>query len=306
MNKEVNLSADQEKVIIDKMVNATKKYCTPLVSPIELPITAETQPGVGSAAFVQIGNIKGILTAEHVALPVIGRNNSVIHIPHPTNYKLLPLGFIPPIITMPIPFKTHLSGAEPALTAAFQEYLLDADLAFIPLNEMAIREVEMIGKKFWNVDLNISSLKMSDNTPRNKAWVIHACVVDGWGLEPEISSEIPVISFPKSGPCIVVPNLKWRVFKSYTHQEGEYVMDILICPINTKAEIPESFRGISGGALWEILFDPLTSEIQEVILIGMANQENKNYGKIQSILCRGPVSIYQSFIPHCKKELKTR
>ncbi|MFH1644483.1 MAG: hypothetical protein ABIA74_04900 [bacterium] len=59
---------------------------------------------------------------------------------------------------------------------------------------------------------------------------------------------------------------------------------------------------MSGGALWQVILKENTS-IKNINLCGVATEQIPGNGKIEKLICRGPVALYESFYPFALSKL---
>jgi hypothetical protein len=90
--------------------------------------------------------------------------------------------------------------------------------------------------------------------------------------------------------------------------EGSDYIDALITPENADAPLPESFRGVSGGALWR-LRDPFQLVSQttyprstDFVLAGVMFWEDRTVTP-RFLRAHGPISLYEIFLPKLRNWL---
>ncbi|QTA79805.1 peptidase domain-containing protein [Desulfonema limicola] len=181
---------------------------------------------IGSGTLVEIGNIKGILTAQHV-IEAISHQKEIGFIikKHPHRY-ILP--------SNTIDFFEIDRGKQESK---------GPDLGFIKLPQNNIGAITAV-KSFYNISVN-----------RDKALKTH----------PEKQKELWCMSgFPDEFTKNGIPSQKFSSLKGITHVcgfsetvrnyvDGEYDYFKLTAQYHELTQTPESFGGVSGGGLWHII-----------------------------------------------------
>lgn len=278
--KMMTISEQDKKKFINKAIAATNIYSTPLVhnhSDIK-------QREIGSGTFAIIGNTKGVLTNAHVAK--IFEEFSYFSVPDPNQTAT--------IYRMPYVLSINL----PAL-----KQFPDVDMSFLVLDPRAYDIVIQIGKQFWNLDQSVKEVNNTFSTNTSfSMFLIHGNVAEGARLiyDPTTLSQKTQL-YPNAGPYIVAPDLNNIESGTCTYEglrNGIFKVDKIVCPINTKDKMPNNFSGMSGGALWQIIFDT-DDNVQRVILTGIATAFGRHEKKAEWLECRGPITLYQSFYLFC-------
>ncbi len=273
---ESTMTLEEQDYYKNSVAQATGIYSTALFSPSS--IIKDTE--LGSGTFVIIGGVKGLLTNDHVAKIFIDKNLSYVHILYSApDSKILQFENIIRI---------------PALAPG-----VGVDLAFFALRPSAYEVIESLGKRFWDMDQSAQEHKpFTVDDSKAGIWVINGVVAEGKKRQYGVSTPpYNIIVVYKGGSNIVIPSTIEYGTCSYEAPINLMVtLDYITCPIQTKNKVPKSFCGLSGGALWKVIFKD--KQIQNIILYGVATE----YGpkeKAQFFKCRGPVTLFQVFYPFC-------
>jgi hypothetical protein len=99
--------------------------------------------------------------------------------------------------------------------------------------------------------------------------------------------------------------------QSWTGQNGYDFVDLLAAR-EPGTVIPNSFQGVSGGALWRFRdFFHMSEPPQELkrddyVLAGIVFWEDQTNPDAPFIRAHGPLSIYENFLPKVREWLRTR
>ena len=237
---------------------------------------------IGSGTFITVGDITGILTAEHVVklLDDTSFNGppkflGLVIQKHEHRYTIE---------------REHIKIHKIARGTVDSE---GPDLAFIgiPLAELGtIRAV----KSFYNLQQDRKRMLSSPPKSNLGAWAICGA--------PDIETT--------NGKS--TQGLKLKGFNSYCFFGGDpriYDMDKfdyleMTVRYDCHPDIPESFGGISGGGVWQIPLIQMTNgEIKpkEYLLSGIAFYQTEKYGSRRFIRCHSRKSIYDIAYGSIKK-----
>jgi hypothetical protein len=180
----------------------------------------------GSGTFVQLGKIKGILTAGHVIdnLPTSGE-----------------VGLVRP--------KSALQNMRVDMSHTDRETLWDKvekhapDLGFLKLPDHVAAAVEAQGGVFYNLE---KPREAKPSSPPNKMSEIRALVgaVDEW-------SEIEPGTVPKTKKKVVGALLGAVKSTREFNEDGVELVEIGV-DYGSSTRSPQSYEGVSGGALWKL------------------------------------------------------
>ncbi len=263
--------------------NIIRKYYTPLLG--QEPDTGEFADN-GTGTFVVIGGKKGILTSSHVADIFMKKP---LYVPSFDGETLNQLSF-------------SLNVALPWL-----ERGLDVDLAFLLLKDNVSNIVQdQLGKQFWDLDKGLCNWK--EHVLKNVSgslWVIHGAVAENKELIENNGKKY--LFYKNAATYAVVPDLTKIEYAPFKQGELTMTVDSIICPIKTKNITFYSAEGMSGGALWKIIFNDQDA-IEDLFLVGVVTEQKprpalendyKKRKKAKRIICRGPVTLYQGLYPVC-------
>jgi hypothetical protein len=228
---------------------------------------------IGTGVLIQVGQVKGILTAYHLASSFKFNNSNLIGLN---------------ILTArPHRFVTHIKSADIITIAIPVSPILGPDLAFIRLYDEDIGSIEAYSqKRFWNIDKTRDRML---NEPPNidmGTWAI-------LGYPEEKSRK----TGPKNGFLEKTSLLLIATFTEITdikEREGFDFMDARII-YDGDALIPLSYQGVSGSGLWHFPNLKCISgkwEIGEPLLSGIAFYQTELEDNIRNLRCHGPKSIY--------------
>ena len=282
--------------IHDAMRSLIKPFCIPLFFPNP---TDDLKSDFGGGVCVDLGGIKGILTNHHVAEIFIERQHGYIYNPHIETSKLIPLKF-KQIISLPKSSNTTGQGV---------------DIAFIELaSEVNITD---LGKNWW--DLNASTQKYLENPGRYWAeenisfwtWGLNATPGEGASLIEGAMPSQKEVFYPKSRFHWVAPSrpvLSPCYLFNLTKNIDNF--DLLISRDGIDARsLPQSYAGTSGNGLWQIeLIDTDKGlKIQEIQLAGLVTEQSPPPPfPATHLICRGHVSLYETFVPFCNTILSSQ
>lgn len=241
-----------------------RPYCVPLINPGHYP---PNDLKLGSGTFVAIGNVRGIITNEHVAELFYSQTKNHLWVPD-ADENLQELAFFL-IIKMPEP-----------------------DMAFILLDEASCNIIiNKMNKQF----LNLSS-PMPDCKNKGCFWLIWGSVYEGRDYIKNPNKSRPYFYFKNAGPYCVVPDLANVELYICDYANFKMLIDKIDCPIRTHEKVPNKFDGMSGAVLWRFTCDE-NANIDEVMPMGLATfYSPKN--KANKLICYGPNALYsfKSFV----------
>ncbi len=265
-------SIEQQDLIKKTVIDATREYCTPLIS-----LTDDFKnPDIGSGTYTILGSKKGILTNAHVAEIFQRKRLNYVRVPRPDT--LLELLTFSEIISLPV----------------LPEQPSDIDMSFIVLTDEATDIILQMGKKFWNLDQ--AALEHYDHYVTNVIWLIHGAVayknklIDG-------TTRRKVVDYQYAGPYIVSPDMDHIRHETCYYGTKRFSVDSIVCPINTKEKMPKSFNGMSGAALWKVTLNGVDM-VEKLFLVGIATKPEPATN-VERLICRGPIALYQGFYPFC-------
>jgi hypothetical protein len=229
---------------------------------------------IGSGTFVTVGNINGILTADHVV-------------------KLLdnPLGS-PKSLGLAIQKYAHKYTID-------REYLkiyriargnVDSegpDLAFISIPPAKLGTIRA-EKSFYNLQRNRDRMLSSPPEPNLGVWAICGAP------DIETTDEKPTQAFIE-----VKKYHSFCFFGGISRIYDVEKFDYLEIEANDDCDpdIPESFGGVSGGGVWQVPLVRTSNGVmkpQEYLLSGVAFYQTKKSGSLRSIKCHARKSVYDA------------
>lgn len=245
-------------------------YSTPLIG-LKTNDLSEQPVLLGSATFVQFGEDKGLLTAQHVI--------------EKSDYsKCLSIGLIIKSYIHRFTIKKKYLQ-EHSTKPESSEF--GPDLAFIKIPEQDAITIAS-QNAFWQMDANrykISKIL----TYRNKGfWTIFGCPSVYERIESGKSGFAN--TFVPGGLLGMSAKPKFLSRKTYDY------FDLPVAYENDN-DLPKSFKGVSGGGLWYVpLFksasDPKKIQVGQPSLMGVAFYETAINDCVTAIRCHGPKSIY--------------
>ena len=122
------------------------------------------------------------------------------------------------------------------------------------------------------------------------------------GMIDELTKEIPVLE-PKRRATAFSAIFGHAEVKQERDENGFDLLDLEMTAYSDFT-LPDSFRGMSGGALWRIYFveKDNSASIVERGLIGVPFYESTEKDSPNIITCHGPKGIYRSLIDEIMKK----
>jgi hypothetical protein len=237
----------------------------------------------GSGTLVEIDGTYAILTADHVIenLPQKGEVGLIL----PTRFPAQAHRAV-----IEIEFSNKITVSRGAIEAE------GPDLAFLTIPQPFVGTIKA-KKTFYNLCKRRSRILKRQSSINEGVWLIT-------GMVEELTSEIP----PERGyervkvfRGICGAGIIGREYRKdgfdYLEFEAKY---------NENYEGPQSYKGYSGGGLWQLIIDKSKDgvfQIKEKILSGVVFYQSPITGIIRSIKCHGRLSIYDAAIDHIKEVL---
>ncbi len=258
------------QIILDEMSQYVQNFSVGFVNLIEdrEPIDANL---AGSGTLISVGDIYAIITADHVItnLPSSG-NVGLILSASERSYRY--------VIDMASVQKLRIAPKVPESK--------EPDLAIIILNSLDAKGISVY-KSFYNLNKRKDKVLSNPLSINNGIWALE-------GIAEEETKEEPLEWFFQKvkkfgaicGVGIVINEYEIGNF-DYLEFEAKY---------NNAYEGPNSFKGFSGGGLWQ--FIPIKDSagvfhISETILSGVIFYESDLAENIRLITCHGRKSIYK-------------
>ena len=273
--------------IQDAVKDLIQPFCIPLFFPNQ---GDERKPNFGGGVCVNFCGKKGVLTNHHVAEIFMKEQPLHIYSPHPKTFKPISLKFKQVIM---LPRSSDGSGV---------------DIAFIELDSEG--NINELGKDWWNLDT--SAQKYGNDPSRYWAkenisswlWVFRATPGEGSVLiegtiPPDKEVFFPNAGFHWAGPT--EPSLFPCCLFDLTKDIDKFDLSISRDGVDGHS-LPKSYAGTSGNGLWQIeLIDTSKGlKIQEIQLAGLVTEEIYcSSPLVTSLICRGHVSLYETFVPFC-------
>jgi hypothetical protein len=195
---------------------------------IKLQYRVGTTPVAGTGTFVRLGKVSGIITAGHV----------IVNLPRPT-VGLVRFPRVQPGFQR---FELDMGNTEEAVTWNNEEG--DApDIGFLRIPEVDARTLEARGAVFYNLE---ADRMFVPSDPANRVAEAHAIV----GVVAEWTEEIPG---GKQGERKAIIGGLFGAAKRIREFQGNGT-DLVEVGIDhtTGPSVPESYGGVSGGALWKL------------------------------------------------------
>ncbi|MFG1280597.1 hypothetical protein [Xanthobacter autotrophicus] len=234
---------------------------------------------LGSGVLAKIGEIRGIITAHHVADALVAIGEVGIA-PFSTN-EAKPLG-----INITIT-KTDIIGLRPS-----GEYDANGpDLAFVVIDPNIAGWLSST-HAFLNIDRSMNEWK-NDSFNKGTAFSTVTGVVDE---ETTATISPGTANISVHGTATPVINSNYRTIDDFD------LFDIKPQYENGE-KFPESFGGLSGGPVWYFLFSHQDDNcrILEHRLCGIAFWETESTSSGRSIICHGRKSIYDVLVPEIQR-----
>jgi hypothetical protein len=254
-----------------------------------LPTTKDKQLDAhlgGSGTLVSIGNIQGILTAEHVINLL--KEKQVVGLILPSHAER---DLHRPIFNMEESAYFVLPDrGEPSK---------GPDLGLL-IPPPQILETLRARKSFYNLSKRRDSALTRRSPLDHGVWVLSG-IANEWVADgaPERGYSRVKVFRGGLGAGIVTKE----------HEIGRYDYLVFEALYNEFYEGPDSFEGFSGGSLWQILLehDGATWKITNSLLSGVAffqsTKKNSEEGTIREIICQGSRSIYRNLIDRVHGQL---
>lgn len=223
---------------------------------------------IGSGTLIKLSNFYGILTANHVI--------------ESKNYKESPkIGFN--ILRESHKFEINNSFLSTHTIGNYKK-VSGPDLAVIEIPEINLFWFKE-KKAFYNLESH-SYISIKERYNDNGVWVISGCAAEhesSCGLDRNFGD---VTSFRHT--CWFGGKEKEWIESKFDYIESKAVYD-------DENEPPDSFRGVSGGGLWQVILSESHSgnfEIKDIILAGVAFYQTRIVNNHRFVRCHGRKSIY--------------
>jgi hypothetical protein len=268
----INVS-ELSKDLLNEISRAIGNYTTPLIYNEKL---------IGSATFIAVDDVYGLLTAYHVA--------DLIHFFRPGKLGIN-LAEHPHRFEIDLSHLTHLPLAK---RAKKQEPEFGPDLSFIRIPESPDLDNIKARKSFYPLRQQLSSALETDGL-----WMIlgHPELQQYDGERTGDFSKVMV--FPGFGACSGVE----RTFEKH----GLDIIDLSV-DYSGSSEALATFGGVSGGGAWRVPLyredgdETKTVSYKDFFLCGVAFWESGDNEGSGVLRCQGPHAVYE-FVP---KEIRSR
>lgn len=270
--------APQKTIAIESLPEAlhadifstVNSFSTPLLK-IRLGERADDKPTlIGSGTFIRIGPKSGILTAQHVADQLDG--DCALGLPITKEENKLAIG------------TSNLNIVEIARATTPSD---GPDLAFIGLGFPDVSNIRPV-KSFY--DLDSDKEKMIANPPELGEGIWCACGSPYVNIREEVSEIGSTAALALNSYCgFTTPTKGYEI--------GIY--DYIELGVNYAAgpHVPATFRGTSGGGLWQVLINETSAGVLEqagFYLSGVIFYESQRENERRFIRCHGRRSVYQA------------
>lgn len=241
-----------------------------------------TATPVGTASLVQIGSLRGLLTAAHVLeiLPDCGQI-SVVRFPRKGDQRQTQK------IEMSLAEKVKLSGEKFGPEGP--------DLGFLKLPPVNVSNLQATNS-FLNLEKSDDEILDINNSVSDHVDVVLG-VVEEWTERHagERPTERVVVLQMLAGYGDIIKTTEKNDFDFYT----------FLASYDDDFRKPDSYGGVSGGGLWRIFVQKNEDGDREVLsrsLIGLAFYEEHGDNGCHTIVCHGVKSIYRQLTAKlCKK-----
>ena len=233
--------------------------------------TVEEAVCAGSGTLVTVGSSYGILTAAHVieALPKAGEVGLVIGIEDPSKFQRQTI---------------RMEHTDSAMIRGVAYPQVGPDLAFLRLPEETIGWLKA-QRSFYNILMRQQDVLAHKETTRSYVDVIIGIIHE---LTEDAPSDRPFVRRQQFTAIFCGAKLGvMRYLNGYDIFYYEPTKDLGF-------ELPKSFQGTSGGALWRFYVEEKDKKINVVDrrLIGVPYYEDITPRGTREIVCHGPKGIY--------------
>ncbi len=257
--------------LIERIANSLHPFSTVLVKARRERADSKRPPvQIGSGTFVTIGNVFGILTAQHVARELVGECALGLALIKHEHIHLIERQYLDVI---------HTASADSPADGP--------DLAFIVLPAPSVSAIKAV-KSFY--DLSKVGDRLLSNPPPLDWGIWFLCGAPGEKTAEEKSSlgYDGVIAF--GGMCYATG--ADRAFE----KDGYDYIEVGV-EYKDGADIPSTFGGMSGGGLWQVPLRQVEGEALEpstYLLSGVIFYESPIENQRRFVRCHGRRSIYES------------
>ncbi|MFQ5965936.1 MAG: hypothetical protein ACE5KZ_16850 [Candidatus Scalinduaceae bacterium] len=271
----IKVSETQLQELIEKISIQLYHYQIGLVK-LKRTNSSEDAIPAGSGTLVEIDGLYAILTAQHV----------IKELPKSGDIGLM----ISPDIEKPIVKSEFLNKIEVARGSIESE---GPDLGIILLPSPIVGQLKA-KKSFYNLSLKRD--KILSDPPKNYKGIWFLC-----GMPAEMTTT----EGPSKGFNVIKRFTLFcgaaRVKKEYS--KGEYDYFVVDAHYNETNQLPESFGGISGGGLWQVILKQQKGKVEaeEMILSGVVFYQSPLSNNIRLLKCHGRRSIYKNTFDVVKK-----
>jgi len=235
--------------------------------------TAEDADLGGSGTLVTAGGHHAILTADHVLDNLPSRGELGL---------ILPTRFVPRLHRAVI--KAELARRVTIGDASYDSNGPDLGLLVLPQADVLKLEAT---KTFYNLDKRRDRMLSAPPTLDMGGWIVCGMVAE-WtsDLPPEAGFSRVKIFRGISGFGVVRTERYDGERFDYLEFETKY---------NAAYQGPDSFKGLSGGGLWQIVLEEHDGAvtISDVLLSGVIYFQSDLLGEIRTLFCHGRRSIYE-------------
>jgi hypothetical protein len=243
------------------------QVCNSAVGVLKLSDNNQRADVAGSGTFVQLAKVKGIVTAAHV-ITNLPKTGLIGLVRSPTRESAL----------QNLRFDvTHTNGE----LLSYENEGDVPDIGFLSLPDHTVAIIEAQGGVFYNLE---KPRTFSPSSPSNKMTEAYALV----GVVDEWSEETPGTQ-PKTKKK-VVGGLLGAAQITRRFKENETDLVEVTVDYSSSSRVPESYEGVSGGALWELHIELNGQTIVNVVkrLSGVAFRQSDDHA---FVVCNGSPSI---------------
>jgi hypothetical protein len=271
-------TTDIPKPVIERASRLIGKYSTSLIMGETGPSGKASAQLIGSGTFVRVGDIWGIVTAQHVSERLRQAAGLGLILIEEEHSFWIERQFIS-ILQLA---DSVVAGVEP-------------DLAFIRLPSTEVSKIKTY-KSFWNLTADRS--KLLNNAPSLNAapWFVCGVIGERTTTEPSTAGFEQVQAF--RGQCGV-----GGANQEYEKDGYDYI-DLDVDYDDTE-DLPKSFGGISGGGAWQVILSGPTVERLEpesYLYRGVPIWQSELRDRHRTVTCHGRKSIYGSLLTRIEAE----
>jgi hypothetical protein len=229
----------------------------------------------GSGTLIACGNVRGILTADHV----------LQNLPRSGEVGIVPTTSLESRVNR---LSLNVEYASKITVGKCPNSSIGPDLGVLVLPQPIVARLESLGKPFYN--LSTRRNRMLDMNLRKPGLWIFSGMVNEW------SADLPPYRQFNKVKVFRGANVLFNL--ATVREDGGFDFLSLKLACGMDGRMPKSFQGCSGGGIWQILLAAEQKEpkIEELLLSGVAFYETHVNEVVTEIECHGIKSIYEHVI----------